>query len=195
MVRCTEWSMSGVKEELKLRLIADFPAIRIPYAAIYGGSPERAQVDDEVQELCSFLADRTWQEIDAKVVGKVVEYLPLMSDEAFVAYLPTFLLRGIETLEEGEWIAKTTAFNLNPSADGKMIPYMLARLKRFNANQSRLVAEWLNMIAQRPVSKLLANYVERALGAYWADWLTPKDGAIVLRKSDGPVITDQSAIP
>jgi hypothetical protein len=173
--------MTGEIQKFKARLNSEFPPIRLPYSAIYDCSPERAQGDDEVQELCAFLAEKTWQEIDTELAQSMVQYIPLMSDAAFLAYLPAFLLSGIERLGQGdEFIAGTVVFGLNPrTSDGETIHYMLARLKSFNESQSRLIAEWLTKVAEGPITKFLANDIEHALRAYSADWLK-KEGVIAL---------------
>jgi hypothetical protein len=160
-------------QHFRSRLLDSFPAIRVPPRAIYGGSSERAAGDSEVQELCSSLAGKTWQELDGNLIRSIVEYLSLMSDEAFVAYLPAFLLAGAEHLEAGDqWVASNTVASLCPlrSEEG-MHPFLLRRLRSFNEIQSHVIAEWLIIISRIDLNEYLVDDIKRALHAYWDQWL------------------------
>ena len=164
-------------QHFRSRLLDCFPAIRVPPRAIYGGSAERAAGDSEVQELCSSLAGKTWQELDGELTRSIVEYLSLMSDEAFVAYLPAFLLAGAEYFEAGdEWVASNTVASLCPPRDEEgMHPFLLRRLRSFSEMQSHLIAEWLIIISRIDSNEYLVDDIKRALHSYWAQWLDSMD--------------------
>jgi len=102
----------------------------------------------------------------------------MMSDEAFVAYLPAFLLAGAEYLEAGdEWVANNTVASLCPLRDEQsMHPFLLRRLRSFNEMQSNMIAEWLMIISRIDLNECLVHVIKRALHTYWAEWLDSMEG-------------------
>jgi hypothetical protein len=166
-------------EQFHRRLLDCFPPKALPPERVYGGSPERAAVDDEVQELCSLAGGKSWLELGIKECRTLAEYLSLMSDEAFVAYLPAFLEGAILDLDAGyEGIMSLVVSILCPQrVNGRTDEFVASRVKLFNEQQSRLIAEWLDQLKKLRISDFLAEDVNCALRSYWGQWLIHSETA------------------
>jgi hypothetical protein len=159
-------------EQFHAQMVVCFPPRRIPESRIYGGSAERAAVDPEVQELCNLTGGKTWSEIEVEHLSKLSEYLTLMSNEAFTAFLPAFLEICIEELDAAE--EGTTSIVVSAicplTGEGYMDEFTLERLKLFDERQARVIAGWLQCSAKFSISDALADDIKRTLESYWFRW-------------------------
>lgn len=140
--------MSSDVGEYRERLKRVFPLVRLSSDQIYNGSPERAAVDEEVQEMIGLLSGKEWTELTLADVELLSEYLWYMTGNACRACLPAFLCLGLEECRTGGIHApRLLASLLCPMReDGSIDHHSLELLTSLDDSQSSLVFEWLAAI-------------------------------------------------
>lgn len=157
-------------EHFRSRFLRDFPPVRLTAPAIYAGSSTRAELDSEVQELCRLLDGKTWLELKPNDVRALVEYLTLMSEEAFIAYLPAFLEVGTVDLACGdEGVISIVLLTLSPRpANGGRSQCFPGYRNSLRGNQAKLILEWLLEISGFSVTDILRDDIDRAIRSFQA---------------------------
>lgn len=97
-----------------------FPPIVVPGRAAPHGCPE-------CDEISQALANRAWTEIQKDFLFRNCDVLPLLSEDAYVAYLPAWLREGLLSPDEG--VAASLIVNLHSAPP----------LGRFTSEQARVI--------------------------------------------------------
>lgn len=97
-----------------------FPPIVVPGRAA-------PHVCSECDEISQALADRAWTEIPRDFLLRNPDVLPLLSEDAYVAYLPAWLREGLLSPDEG--VAASLIVNLHSTPP----------VARFTSEQARVI--------------------------------------------------------
>jgi len=126
-------------EEFRQRLIRAFPPR--PFHGLVSSHNEC----DEGVSLCRELTGKRWGEIPAAFVDDNSGSLPLLEPAALVAFLPAWLLRSMETLQDESVVAEFTMYFLCPGSEdeGWDENRIAERVSLFDAAQRGLVRDFL----------------------------------------------------
>lgn len=109
---------------------------------------------DECTEVERCLEGRRWDEISGEVVDAQLGSLPLLSPQAFQAFLPAWLLRSLDHLDaRSNDVREWTLFSLavyqrerdKPEHRRKRITRLIEREERFSADQVAAVRAFLKI--------------------------------------------------
>jgi hypothetical protein len=135
----------GERENLKIVELAEsvrrsFPAVRyLGKVTSHDGewlpalTEENAILEDD-RALYEGLSGRTWTEIPPRLINDVPDGLPLLTDEAFVAFVPAWLARSLENIDGENEVRNFIVFTFSPRPD--MVPDMT----QFITNRIRILS-------------------------------------------------------
>jgi len=113
---------------------------------------------DEHEILFEGLRGRAWSRIPASFIRENAGALVLLTEEAFVVYLPAWLIAGVTDHTVGEILAYTFC----PAPDGDQ-RFMDSRIKRMNVVQREALAVFLAYCVETNSSKVIKDRAEEAL--------------------------------
>jgi hypothetical protein len=120
---------------------------------------------DEDQDLFRALKGRKWTEVSKQFIESLPDALPLLTDEAFVAFLPAWLVCSLENIDGENEVRDFVVYNFSPRSE--MVPdttwFTKNRLQLLNPEQRRIVRSLLMEFTERgtspPVKALAAKGV------------------------------------
>jgi hypothetical protein len=113
---------------------------------------------DEYEALHDALRGKTWSEIQSSFIQGNAYGLVLLTDEAFVAYLPAWLTEGVADRQVSDALVST--FYPDPAKDqGRMN----RRMQQMNSAQVEALCAFLALFVQNKFSKSVDDDVRRAL--------------------------------
>lgn len=149
----------GDIEELRQSIRRAFPAQRF-----YGPITDGCKCD-ECAELADSLRDRSWDAIDDGTMEVQFGALPLLSRDAFSAFLPAWLMRSLDALDADEqkireWTLYALALYYDSDEDDA--DELLDKTNRLRWQYERLTPEQVNVIQQ-----VLLQIRDRACISKW----------------------------
>ena len=143
-------------ERVRAKIVAAFPDF-IFTGPITGVDENPAEELDEEQDLYSNLSGRRWSEIPADVLDRNVDGYHLLTDAAFVAFLPAWLNRAITSDEAREFIAYT----FEPRYDPKR--WLDRRIRQLSYHQMEAVQMLLAFCIEFEPSSWVKEHTQNAL--------------------------------
>jgi hypothetical protein len=113
---------------------------------------------DEPEALYNALHGRSWSEISASFIRGNPHGLVLLTAEAFVAYLPAWLIEGLSEPEVAEVMVYT--FSPEDDNDQRLMEY---RMLSMNSIQMKALSAFLTRFAQTTSSQSVKDSVAQAL--------------------------------
>ena len=113
---------------------------------------------DEPEALYNALHRKSWLEISALFIRGNAHGLVLLTVEAFIAYLPAWLIEGIADPQVGEVMVYTFC-----PEDGKDRHRMDSRMERMNSMQKEALIAFLTHCYKNNSSKFVKDRAEHAL--------------------------------
>ena len=106
---------------------------------------------DEDQDLFKALKGRRWTEVPKQLLETLPDGHALLSDEAFVVFLPAWLCRALDDIDGQNEVRNFVVYAFSPRHD--MVPEMtdhtLHRLQLLNPEQRRVVRSLLVAFTER----------------------------------------------
>jgi hypothetical protein len=152
-------------EKFRAQLIAAFP----PQPFL-----ELVSTHDECDEGIAYrqeLPGKSWDQVPAEFVDFYSAAPCLLEPDALVAFLPAWLLRSMETLNEGSVLAEFTLYFLCPGGDdeeGWDETRIAATVKLFDDAQRAAVCVFLQSILESPAFSSHRPYAEFGL-RWWRE--------------------------
>jgi hypothetical protein len=152
-------------ENFRAQLIAAFPP------RSFCGSVSTHDECDEGIALRSELPGKRWDQISAEFLDFNSGSLPLLEPDALVAFLPAWLLRSMETLNNKSVLAEFTMYFLCPGSDdeeGWDENRIATIVKFFDSAQRAAVSAFLQSILESPKFSSHRSYAEFGL-RWWRE--------------------------
>ena len=119
--------------------------------------------DDKL--LYDGLNGRRWTEISDQLLEAVPDGLPLLTDEAFVAFLAAWLIRSLENIHGENEIRHFVVYTFSPRPD--MVPdmtwFIIKRIRALNREQRSTVRSILAKFAQNEHSTFIRAHAAKAI--------------------------------
>jgi hypothetical protein len=157
--------MAAALEEFRDQLMAAFPPH--PFHGLISAHDEC----DEGIALRRELPGKRWDQVPAEFLDFNSGSLPLFEPDALVTFLPAWLLRSMETLNNKSVLAEFTMYFLCPGSDdeeGWDENRIAATVKLFNSAQRAAVAAFLQSILESPEFSSQRSYAEFGL-SWWRE--------------------------
>ncbi len=124
------------------------------------------EIDDDL-DLRDNLRNRSWNEVAAEVVGRRAGGLPLLTPEAFAAFLPAWLIRSREDLGGENEIRELTVYefcrkHLHPA----LHEHQRIRHALLNAEQRHAVVDFLILVSRCDGDRFLRASADEALASF-----------------------------
>ncbi len=123
-----------------------------------------ADLDDD-RALYEGLKGRRWTEVPSKLVYDLPDGLPLLTDQAFVAFLPVWLVCSLENIDEENEVRNFVVYNFSPRPE--MVPDMtwftLNRVKVLNQEQRETLRVLLMEFTERGTSPFVKALAVKAI--------------------------------
>jgi hypothetical protein len=109
---------------------------------------------EEDQDLFRAFKGRNWTEVPKQFLESLPDGLPLLTDEAFVAFLPAWLVCSLENIDGENEVRNFVVYNFSPRPE--MVPdmtwFIKNRLQLLNPEQRRVVRSLLLEFTERGTS-------------------------------------------
>jgi hypothetical protein len=148
-------------EELRQRILATFPKTDPPLPENITSHPceECAGVTEDFRGVRWWAANNT-------LIDENFDDMPLFTPEAYHYYLPTFLLRALDTFDPDNMVAQFCVYNLSPEKTADDTWYRL-RLDQFTPDEVSVIGTFLEYIR---ADERFAEYhddAEAAIRDFW----------------------------
>lgn len=132
-------------EAFRRRLIQAFPPR--PFSGDVAGNC----LCDECSALRLHLPGRRWDEVSSDFIDFNSGSLPLLLPDALVAFLPAYLMRAMETLDQGSVLAEFTMYFLCPGneEEGWDLERAAGLVSLLDSEQRKVIGEYLRAILGR----------------------------------------------
>jgi len=126
-------------------------------------------VSDEAQEVGDLFSEYQWQDVPRASLGNNADSIAFMTPEAFVYYLPRYLVEAVEhPREPGSAIVEDLVSHLTPMASST---FVADRLSLMTGEQKRVVAKVLSHVASN-AEPFVARRAAEALSTLWGTFRT-----------------------
>jgi hypothetical protein len=124
------------------------------------------EIDDDL-DLRDNLRNRAWNEVAAEVIGRHANGLPLLTPEAFAAFLPAWLMHSLENLSGGNEVREFTIYEFcRYDAHPGLQKYQHSRHALLNAEQRKAVVDFLILVSSREPDRFLRASAVEALSSF-----------------------------
>jgi hypothetical protein len=137
------------------------------------GEAWAAEIDDDL-DLRDKLSNRAWNEVTAEVIGMHAADLPLLTPEAFAAFLPAWLMHSLEDLSGDNKVRDFTVQEFcRHDAHPTLQEHQRIRHALLNAEQRKAVVDFLVLVSNRERDQLLRACAAEALSSFRDDSISP----------------------
>jgi len=112
---------------------------------------------DEEQALYGALRGRSWSEISASLIARYPDGIALLTDEAFIAFLPAWLTRALKDDE----VLEAMVYMFSPHA--RTSEMLNRRLRLLSAEQREALEAFLAHCVDVESSKFVKDHARRAV--------------------------------
>jgi hypothetical protein len=102
---------------------------------------EGNNIYDEEEELYDNLKGKQWTDISDDVIARNEQGYLFLTDEAYAAFLPAWLLRSLDNLGDENRIREYLIYSFGPKAGGYSYPWGIANLNKQQRRTLRLFLE------------------------------------------------------
>lgn len=127
----------------------------------YAGTKQPAKDDivshncEQCQEMRKDFAGIKWQEVNDELLERNYDKIPLFSPQAFVYYLPAFLVYTLNNFDSHSVIGEFTIYALTPdkkwNQDEESLSYWTEKFSFFTDEKMNAVYDFLELSKQNPV--------------------------------------------
>lgn len=152
-------------EDFRGRLVRAFPPA--PFFGTVSGSCEC----DECVALRLNLPGKRWDEVPTEFIDFNSGSLPLLLPHALVAFLPAYLLRSMETLDQEGVVAEFTMYFLCPGneKEGWEEDRAARLVSLFDPEQRKAIGDYLRAVVERSDLRYWHVYAEFGLRCWLPD--------------------------
>jgi hypothetical protein len=119
---------------------------------------------DECEELrCAFVSQR-WEAMSGELIERHYVSLPLLSPEAFVYFLPAYILHSLDHFSPTSTVAEFTVYAVSPGANSDLglEDWAVQRLAPFTNEQASAVDQFLELVERdEDVGPYISDISER----------------------------------
>jgi hypothetical protein len=130
------------------------------------GEARADEIDDDL-DLRDNLRNRAWNEVAAAVIARHAGDLPLLTPEAFAAFLPAWLMRSLENLSGDNKVREFTVYEFcNTDAHPGLRAHQRIRHSLLNAEQRRVIVDFLVLTSRCERDRFLRARAGEALSSF-----------------------------
>jgi hypothetical protein len=124
----------------------------------------KALLDDD-QVLYEALNGRRWTEVPTQLLRNQPDGLPLLTDEAYVAFLPAWLMCSLENIHGQNEVRNFVVYNFAPRPEmmPDMTEFTVDRLRVLNPEQRLAIRSLLAEFAKQEASSNIRNLASQAV--------------------------------
>jgi hypothetical protein len=166
-----------VEKDAAVTLLRHAIATAFPSAVLFQGAvtpaddEQWAEEIDEDLDLRDNLKGRAWKDVPDEIIDRNAGGLPLLTPAAFAAFLPAWLMRSLDRLDDENEVRELTVYQFcrsgSPSlaqpAQSYLEAYQLTRFKELSAAQLIVVREFLSLVSTHEHSGYLREKAQEAL--------------------------------
>jgi hypothetical protein len=127
------------------------------------------EIDDDL-DLRDNLRGRTWKEVPDEIIDRQAGGLPLLTPEAFAAFLPAWLVRSLDRLDAENEVREFTVYQFcrlgrpsEPQELALLDAHTLARFDQLNTAQVTVLCEFLSLAGMRERDRYIRESAQEAL--------------------------------
>jgi len=145
-------------ETLRVRIRSVFPDV-VFLGQITPADKETGEDFDDERTLHAALHGKRWSEIPASFLSPSSYSIPLLTEEAFEAFLPAWLSRA---LDDGE-VRRAVVYAFSPKQREGSQSFMDCRIRRLSGPQRDAIRELMAHFIAVETSKFVQEHARRAL--------------------------------
>ncbi len=151
--------------ELRELIRSTFKPVLVPKDQICSSSKERISCDPELQEIITFFDGKKWTQIQPSQLVKFHDSLPFLTNEAYHAFLPAYLMASLESTRASNPIASCTIYSLNALHYRINLNHEVERFQLFNPMQKATIKRFLEYLRDAGLGD--SHDITKALKSYW----------------------------
>jgi hypothetical protein len=133
------------------------------------------EIDDDL-DLRDNLGSRAWNELAAQFIDRQAGGLPLLTPEAFAAFLPAWLMRSLDGLSGDNKVREFTVYEFcRTDGHPALREHQRIRHATLNLEQRRAVADFLVLVSRHERSRFLRVSADEALLSFQGEPILPSD--------------------
>ena len=133
------------------------------------------EIDDDL-DLRDNLRGRAWNELAAQLIDRQAGGLPLLTPEAFAAFLPAWLMRSLDGLSGDNEVREFTVYAFCRSDTHPALQeHHRIRLAMLNREQRKTVTDFLILVSRHEGNRFLRVSADEALLSLQDESILPSD--------------------
>ena len=131
------------------------------------------EIDDDL-DLRDNLQSHTWNEIAVEVIDRQAGGLPLLTPEAFAAFIPAWLMRSLDGFSGENEVREFTVYEFcRCDAHPALREYQRIRHALLNQVQRKAVVDFLVLVSRHEHNRYLRRSADEALSAFEDEPILP----------------------
>jgi len=124
------------------------------------------EIDDNL-DLRDHLQSRSWNELSAQIIDRQAGGLPVLTPDAFAAFLPAWLMRSLDGFGGDNEVREFTVYELCRSdAHPALLNYQRIRHALLNREQRKAVVDFLILVSKHEHDRSLRCSADEALSSF-----------------------------